>query len=49
MRTPEVRERMLKIGAEPQPGTPAEYSAMIHAEIAKWREVVRAANIKLGD
>ena len=49
MHDPAVRERMLKIGAEPKPGTPAEFSAMIHGEIAKWGEVVRRANIRMGD
>ena len=49
MHDPAVRERMLKIGAEPRPGTPAEFSAMIHSEIAKWGEVVRRANIRIGD
>ena len=49
MHDPGVRERMLKIGAEPRPGTPAEFSAMIHGEIAKWAEVVRRADIRIND
>jgi tripartite-type tricarboxylate transporter receptor subunit TctC len=47
LREPAVRERLLQIGAEPQPGTPAEYAAMMRAEIAKWAAVVRQAKIRM--
>ena len=46
LREPAVRERLLQIGAEPQPGTPAEYAAM-RGEIAKWAAVVRQAKIRM--
>ena len=47
LREPAVRERLLQIGAEPQPGTPAEYAAMMRGEIAKWAAVVRQAGIRM--
>jgi tripartite-type tricarboxylate transporter receptor subunit TctC len=47
LREPAVRERLLRIGAEPQPGTPAEYAAMMRGEIAKWAAVVRQAGIRM--
>src|SRR5689334_22997970 len=39
--TPEFRERLLKIGVEPMLKTPEEFAAIIAAETARWREVVR--------
>ena len=47
LREPAVRERLLQIGADPQPGTPAEYAAMMRGEIAKWSAVVRQAGIRM--
>ena len=42
----ETRERLLTQGFEPVGGTPAEFSAYIKAEIAKWAKVIKAAGIK---
>jgi tripartite-type tricarboxylate transporter receptor subunit TctC len=39
--TPEFRERLEKIGVEPAINTPEEFAAIIAAETARWREVVR--------
>ena len=47
LKDPGVKERLLQIGAEPMPGTPAEYAAHIHREIGKWAQVVKKANIKI--
>jgi tripartite-type tricarboxylate transporter receptor subunit TctC len=47
LREPEVNRRLLQIGAEPQPGTPAAFAAMLRGEIAKWAAVVRQANIRM--
>jgi tripartite-type tricarboxylate transporter receptor subunit TctC len=43
---PAVRERLAALGFEPIASTPAEFSARIQAEIAKWAKVIRDANIK---
>ena len=47
LKDPGVKERLLQIGAEPMPGTPAEYATHIHREIGKWAQVVKKANIKI--
>jgi len=44
---PEVRERLEQQGAEPAPGTPADFGAFIKAEIAKWGKVVKASGAKV--
>ncbi|MBL8384232.1 MAG: tripartite tricarboxylate transporter substrate binding protein [Burkholderiales bacterium] len=45
-RAPEIRARLLDQGAEPVGGTPEEFGALLKDEVAKWREVVRAAGLK---
>jgi tripartite-type tricarboxylate transporter receptor subunit TctC len=42
----EVRDRILKAGAEPAPGTPSEFGALIRAEIPKWAEVIRVSGAR---
>ena len=42
----EVRARVLAVGADPAPSTPAEFSAFIKAEIAKWAKVVADTGAK---
>ncbi len=44
---PEIQARMRQLGGFPDPGTPEEYGRFIASEIAKWREVARAANVRL--
>lgn len=43
----DVREGLLQQGAEPVGSTPAQFGALIKADIAKWSKVVKAANIKV--
>jgi tripartite-type tricarboxylate transporter receptor subunit TctC len=43
---PEVRDRMLKEGAEPVGNSPEEFAAYMKSEIAKWGKVIRAAKIQ---
>jgi tripartite-type tricarboxylate transporter receptor subunit TctC len=47
LRDPAIAARMVELGGFPDPGTPAEYARFIASEIAKWREVARAADVKL--
>lgn len=47
MGEPALRERMIKIGTEPAPTSPAEFKAMISAEVTKWRKIIRQANIPI--
>jgi tripartite-type tricarboxylate transporter receptor subunit TctC len=47
LRDPAIAARMVELGGFPDPGTPEEYGRFIAAEIAKWREVARAASVRL--
>jgi tripartite-type tricarboxylate transporter receptor subunit TctC len=38
---------MMQLGGTPAPQTPAEATAFVRAEIAKWREVARNADVRL--
>ena len=41
MKSPEVSKKLLDIGLEPAPGTPAELAAYQQKEITKWAKVVK--------
>ena len=47
LKTPAVLERLAQDGAVPVPTTPEEFSAFIKLEMAKWAQVVKAANIRI--
>lgn len=47
LRTPEVRTRLLEMGAEPIGGSPEEFRQLVLSERARWEPVARAANIKV--
>jgi tripartite-type tricarboxylate transporter receptor subunit TctC len=44
---PEVKERLLGQGAEAVGDTPEQLSSVVKKEIAKWKQVVKSANIKV--
>ena len=46
LKTPEVRERMLKEGAEPVGDSAEEFAAFLAADVRKWTKVIKAANIR---
>ena len=46
MRDPEVSRRLIEIGAEPTPMTPAEFRAYIEGELKTWRVVLEKAGIQ---
>ena len=41
-----TRERFANIGVVPGTGGPAEYTRLVSDELTRWREVIRAGNIK---
>jgi tripartite-type tricarboxylate transporter receptor subunit TctC len=41
LRTPEMRERMAREGAEPVGSTPEEFAKRLASELAKWAKVVK--------
>ena len=45
--SPEMKSRMLDQGYEPVGGTPEQFGEHIHAEIAKWAPVIKAAGLKV--
>ena len=47
LKLPEMRARFLELGAEPQGGTPAETTSFIKDEEARWRAVIKSANVTL--
>lgn len=46
MAEPAMRQRLADLGAEAVGSTPPELAAFLRAEIAKWADVVKTANIK---
>jgi tripartite-type tricarboxylate transporter receptor subunit TctC len=47
LRLSEVRARFLQLGAEPQGGSPGRTAAFIKEEEARWRGVIKSANVTL--
>jgi tripartite-type tricarboxylate transporter receptor subunit TctC len=46
LQTPEVKERLATLGAEPMPMTPAEFRKFVQGEIDDSAKVIKAAGIK---
>ena len=46
LQLPDVKERLLALGAEPAPTTPDEFDAHVRAEVAKFKKIVQDAGIK---
>ncbi|TMJ29049.1 MAG: tripartite tricarboxylate transporter substrate binding protein [Alphaproteobacteria bacterium] len=44
---PEIRERLAQLSAEPMGGTVTATTAYMRAETERWRNVIKAANVKL--
>lgn len=47
LRDPAIARRIVEMGAVPDPMSPEEFAAFISREIATFREVARAANVRL--
>jgi hypothetical protein len=45
-RWPMIKARMVESGGNALAGSPADFGKLIADETEKWREVIRAANIK---
>ena len=46
LRSPDIKERLLSMGAEPVGSTQEQFGAFIKSETAKWAKVIRDGNIK---
>lgn len=47
LRDPDMARLYQGEGARPSPGTPDAFTAMLRADIARWREVAQLANIRI--
>jgi tripartite-type tricarboxylate transporter receptor subunit TctC len=47
LQLPDVRDTLIKQGAEPVGGTPEEYGALIRKDIAKWAKVVKESGARI--
>jgi tripartite-type tricarboxylate transporter receptor subunit TctC len=46
LRTPEVKQRLAALGAEPVGNTPEEFGAFIKAEMARWGKIIKEKGIR---
>ncbi|WP_370880634.1 tripartite tricarboxylate transporter substrate binding protein [Variovorax paradoxus] len=47
LQDPEFRASLTKMGVDPMPGTPAEFSAFLDKELQRWAQVVKSSGAKL--
>jgi tripartite-type tricarboxylate transporter receptor subunit TctC len=47
VKRPEIVERLVSLGIEPEGNSPQEFAAQVKSEIAKWGKVVKLANVPL--
>ncbi|HYC45093.1 MAG TPA: tripartite tricarboxylate transporter substrate binding protein [Burkholderiales bacterium] len=47
LKTPEVRERLLKLGAEPNGETGAAFARMVREDVARWARIVKNAGVRI--
>ena len=47
LQSADVRERMIKLGAEPSPTTPEQFAALIQSELKKYAAVVKASGARV--
>jgi tripartite-type tricarboxylate transporter receptor subunit TctC len=47
LRSPEMRERLARMGAEPAPMTPGEFQQFVRAEMAKYEKVVKFSGARV--
>jgi tripartite-type tricarboxylate transporter receptor subunit TctC len=47
LRSPEMRERLARMGAEPAPGTPEQFAELLRSELAKYEKVVKFSGARV--
>jgi tripartite-type tricarboxylate transporter receptor subunit TctC len=44
---PDVRERMAQLGSDVVGSTPAQFAALLKADLARWAKVIKTAHVKV--
>jgi len=47
LRSPEMRERLARMGAEPAPMTPGDFQQFVRSELAKYEKVVKFSGARV--
>jgi tripartite-type tricarboxylate transporter receptor subunit TctC len=47
LKTPQIRDALVKFSSEPLGGTPRDFAAMVATESKKWEEIIRLAGVKI--
>jgi tripartite-type tricarboxylate transporter receptor subunit TctC len=47
LNVPEIREKMIALGADPVGSTPQEFGSFMKAETLKWARVIKEANVRM--
>ena len=47
VQAPEVRERLINLGAEPNGESGAAFTRMVRDDVARWAKIVKAAGVKI--
>lgn len=47
LRSPEMRERLARMGADPAPGTPEQFSELLRSELAKYQKIVKFSGARV--
>jgi len=47
LRTPEMRERLARMGAEPAPMSSAQFAELVRKELAKYEKVVKFSGARV--
>jgi len=47
LRQPDVRDTLQKMGAEPMPGSPEQFAALIKADLVRYAKLIKDAKIRL--
>jgi tripartite-type tricarboxylate transporter receptor subunit TctC len=45
LRSPQVRDTMMRVGSQPAPGSPQDFANFIAAETQKWRAIAKTAGL----